>query len=392
MSSRHRLLVAVGLLFLAAMAVLIRGLSPATLRDVVGGYQTFVTVFLGIFIEALPFLLLGTLASGLVEVFVSRDTLSRIVPRNRMGAALTGALMGLAFPVCECGVVPLTRRLFRKGVPLSVGVAFLLAAPVINPVVIASTYAAFGWGSMFVGRFVLTLLIAVSTGLIFSLARQPLHLLRFPACPAISGGDGSTHLPGKRSGAGELREVGSAEPSSRAFGVRRSAEAHSKPAQPNAQADGLADVGSALSHEVNMHFSLSNRLTQALSVAGDEFFEMGRYLVIGCLLAAGMQTFIPQSALLSIGGGALSSVVAMLVLAFVLSVCSTVDAFLALAFVNTFTVGSILAFLVFGPMVDIKSVVMFSTVFRRRIVLYLVLLPLMMTLFLGVYMNLNVGW
>jgi uncharacterized membrane protein YraQ (UPF0718 family) len=147
-----------------------------------------------------------------------------------------------------------------------------------------------------------------------------------------------------------------------------------------------------MSHKVTARPSLSSRLLRAFSIDGDEFFEMGRYLVIGCLLAAGMQTFIPQSALLSIGGGALSSVVAMLILAFVLSICSTVDAFFALAFVNTFTAGSILAFLVFGPMVDIKSVVMFSTVFRPRTVLYLVLLPLMMALFIGVFLNLNVGW
>jgi uncharacterized membrane protein YraQ (UPF0718 family) len=137
---------------------------------------------------------------------------------------------------------------------------------------------------------------------------------------------------------------------------------------------------------------LSSRLTRALRVAGDEFFEMGRYLVLGSLLAAGMQTVVPQPVLLGIGSGALSSVIALLSLAFVLSVCSTVDAFLALAFVNTFTTGSILGFLVFGPMVDIKSVSMFLGVFRRRVVLYLVLLPLVMSLFVGVFLNLNVGW
>jgi uncharacterized membrane protein YraQ (UPF0718 family) len=336
---KQRIVIAIVLLFFAILFLFTGGFSRSALRDVAADYQTFVTVFLGIFIEALPFLLLGTLASGLVEVFVSREALSRMVPSNRLGATLTGALMGLAFPVCECGVVPLTRRLFRKGVPLWVGVAFLLAAPVINPVVIASTYAAFGWGPMFLGRFVFTLLIAVTVGLIFSLAERPLNLLQPSALPAVSGGDGSK-----------------------------------------------------MSHKVTARPSLSSRLLQAFSIAGDEFFEMGRYLVIGCLLAAGMQTFIPQSALLSIGGGALSSVVAMLILAFVLSICSTVDAFFALAFVNTFTAGSILAFLVFGPMVDIKSVVMFSTVFRPRTVLYLVLLPLMMALFIGVFLNLNVGW
>ena len=118
---------------------------------------------------------------------------------------------------------------------------------------------------------------------------------------------------------------------------------------------------------------------------------MGRLLVLGSLLAAGMQTVVSQPTLLAIGSGALFSVVVMLSLAFVLSICSTVDAFLALAFASTFTTGSILGFLVLGPMVDIKSVLMFLSVFRRRTALYLVLLPLMMTLLIGVYLNLNLG-
>ena len=117
---------------------------------------------------------------------------------------------------------------------------------------------------------------------------------------------------------------------------------------------------------------------------------MGRYLVIGTLLAAGMQTLVSQDVLLALGRGPLASVLTMQVLAFVLSVCSTVDAFLALAFAGTFTTGSILAFLTFGPMVDIKSTLMFLGVFKRRVVVYLILLPLLMTLLAAVWFNLNV--
>jgi hypothetical protein len=137
---------------------------------------------------------------------------------------------------------------------------------------------------------------------------------------------------------------------------------------------------------------LERKVRGALVVAGEEFFEMGRYLVLGSLLAAAMQAAVPQALLLQIGRGPVTSVLAMLLLAFVLSVCSTVDAFLALAFVNSFTSGSILAFLVFGPMVDIKSMLMLAGVFRRRVVAYLVLLPLSMILFLTVLINLNLGW
>lgn len=297
--------------------------------QVLSVFQTFTTVFLGIFIEAVPFLLTGTIASSLIEVFVSRERVLRLVPRNPIVAALMGSVLGFAFPVCECGVVPITRRLFRKGLPLSAGVAYLMAAPVINPIVIASTWAAFGFGRMLLARVGLTLVVAVTTGCVFALAREPRRVLR--------------HLP----------------------------VAPLNPHPPQ---------------------RWSRRLARALVVAGDEFFEMGRYLVLGSLLAATLQTLVPQAALLGIGSGPVASVLAMILLAFVLSVCSTVDAFVSLAFTGTFTAGSILAFLVFGPMVDLKSLLMFLGVFRRRAVVYLVLLPLAMTLFAALFLNLNVGW
>lgn len=302
---------------------------------------TFVTIFLGIFIEAAPFLLLGTLASGLVEVFVNHEQIARWVPRDPVRGAVVGALLGLFFPVCECGVVPLARRLFRKGLPLSTGVAFLLAAPVFNPIVIASTIAAFGVGRVLYLRLGLTLLVAIITGLVFAAEKRPEQLLQPAAWPAISGGSGL-------------------EPAAIAVPARKGAW--------------RAEVG------------------RALVIAVDEFFEMGRYLVVGGLLAALMQTAIPQAWLTAVSAGPVVSVLALIGLAVVLSICSTVDAFIALSFAGTFTTGSIIAFLVFGPMVDIKSTLMFMGVFRKRAVLYLVLLPLLMSVVLGVAINLNTPW
>jgi uncharacterized membrane protein YraQ (UPF0718 family) len=113
---------------------------------------------------------------------------------------------------------------------------------------------------------------------------------------------------------------------------------------------------------------------------------------MGCLLAAAMRTLVPQEMLLAAGTGNITSVIIMLLLAFLLSVCSTVDAFLALAFTSTFTTGSILAFLSFGPMVDIKSTMMFTGVFKRKVVFYLVLLPFLMNLLAGVIINIGTGY
>lgn len=333
MPASRRLFIFIGgllLLILAAFALTHWAADAVSSR-----FRTFVTIFLGILVEALPFLLAGSVVSGLIEVYVGHGALARFLPRRPLPAAFVGALLGFAFPVCECGVVPVTRRLYQKGLPLSVGVAFLLAAPVVNPVVLVSTYAAFGWGPVLWGRVGFSILIAFAVGLLFTAARPAEVLL---------------------------------------------------PAELEA-----ASAACALEHDHD-HTPPRRSLWQALAVGGDDFLDMARYLVMGSMLAAAMQTLTPQATLLALGSGPIISVMALMLLAFVLSVCSTVDAFLALSFVNSFTTGSILSFLVFGPMVDIKSSLMFLGVFKRRAVAYLILLPLLFALVMGLFINLNLGW
>lgn len=333
-SLRRLLLPGVGIVIVVVLLAAVTG----TGSDASTIVSIFSTRFLGIFIEAVPFLLLGTLASGLIESFISHDDIARWVPRNPVLATLMGTFMGFTFPVCECGVVPVVRRLYTKGLPMSVGVTFLLAAPVINPIVLVSTYVAFGFGPVLIGRFLITILVAMAVGLVFAFAGRPQDVLRPASLAPVMGGSGDV--------------------------IPLYARTPRKP--------------------------LLVGLRDALTMAGDEFFEMGRYLIIGSLLAAAMQTLVSQDVLLALGRGPVVSVLVMQALAFVLSVCSTVDAFLALAFTGTFTTGSILAFLTFGAMVDIKSTLMFAGVYRRRVVLYLILLPLLMTMLIGVWLNLNV--
>jgi len=288
--------------------------------------STLTTIFLGIFIEAAPYLLLGTLASGIVEIFFSPEEIIRFSPRQPGLAAGLGSLLGLFFPVCECGVIPLTRRLLAKRMPAVMGLTFLLAAPVLNPIAIASTYSAFGSGPVFWGRLAATAFIAILTGLSFS---------RYPAVLS---------------------------PVVRPF-----------PAPVVGESPG----GSPRSKWVRVALH-----------AGDEFFEMGRYLVLGASLAALMQTFLPRQALLSLTQGPVVPVLVLMLLAVLLSVCSTVDAFIALAFTGIFPPGAILAFLVFGPMVDIKSAWMYLRAFSPWVVLRLLLFPLVLSIIIGVLVNL----
>ena len=320
--------IAAGAILLLSMLLIMIG-GRANLGAVIG---TLSTRFLSLFIEAAPFLLLGTLLSGLIDSFVRQEHILRFVPRNNFLGVLTGTFAGFIFPVCECGVVPVVRQLYAKRLPLPVGISFLMAAPVMNPIVLLSTWTAFGWGPVLIGRYAITAIVVIAIGLFFAFSKSKIELNT--ATLVSSAASFSSPTPQMPTGA---------------------------------------------------------KLRHALTVAGDEFFDMGRYLVIGALVASAMQTLVSQDVILSLGQGPIISVLVMQLLAFVLSVCSTVDAFLALAFTGAFTTGSLLAFLTFGPMVDIKSTIMFMGVFKRRTVALLVVLPLILTLLISVLLNL-VRW
>ncbi len=317
------------------------------------GVQTFATVFLGIFIEAMPFVLLGVLVSGVIGVFVRDETVERLLPRGRLTAPLVGSLLGMLFPVCECGVVPVTRRLLNKGAPVGLGVAFLFASPVINPIVLWSTYAAFGgdW-SMVALRAGLTLVVSVLVGVVFAFHPHPESLLK-PA-PAAMGYQPVILGEYTRGGVGRM------PPRLAPHTEREHATA-----------------------------PLREKVRAVCEHSAIEFFEMGKFLVFGALLASLLQALIPRQTLLSVGQSPVKSVLVMIALAVLLSVCSTVDAFLVLTFAGSFTTGAVVAFLVFGPMVDIKSTLMFLTVFQRRAVALMIVLAAQLVLLATVFINLN---
>lgn len=267
------------------------------------------SIFISILIEAIPFILIGVILSGIIQMFVSEEMIARIMPKNRFLAVLFGALAGVLFPACECGIIPITRRLLLKGVPLHAGVAFMLTAPIINPIVLFSTYIAFGnrWSVVFY-RGGLALAVSLIIGIILSYQFKDNQLL--------------------------------------------------KPDEPG--------------HHHHHHGTLLQKLGETLRHAIDEFFSVGKYLIIGAFIAAAMQTYVKTSTLLAIGQNDVSSSLVMMGLAFVLSLCSEVDAFIASSFSSTFSLGSLIAFLVFGAMVDIKNLLMMLAAFKKRFVFLLI--------------------
>lgn len=264
----------------------------------------------------MPFFIVGVIISALLHVFVSEETIRRFFPKNRGAGLLMACLLGIVFPACECGIVPIARRLVSKGVPLYSAVAFMLAAPVINPVVASSTAVAFnGYPAMVWLRLGLAFGVALLAGMLISV------LVRGSV---LKGGPRAHHC------------------------------------------------GCSGCHSHHHYVPFTTRTYHTFQVAGQEFFEMGRYLILGALLAASAQIMIDQQSLTAVGESPLASILVMMSFAFGISVCSSADAFIAASFTNSFTTGSLLAFLVFGPMVDIKNIFMLLQAFHHRFVLLLV--------------------
>jgi uncharacterized protein len=270
------------------------------------------TIFLSIVLEAIPFILLGVFVSALIQTYVSEETIRRFIPNNAIAALLPAALLGIVFPVCECAIVPVVRRLIKKGMPLHIGIVLLVGAPILNPVVFASTYYAFqSTIEVVYARMGLAFILSIFIGFVIYLLFQ---------------NKGS-----------ELR-VSKAE---------------------------------LMGREVEVTPVQINKFKSTLYHASDEFFEMGKYLLFGAFVASLFQTFFDRNVLLSLGSHDTTAPAIMMGFAYILSLCSEADAFVARSFANTFSMGSILAFLVYGPMLDLKNTIMLFAYFKTRFVIAL---------------------
>jgi uncharacterized protein len=271
--------------------------------------QNFVLIFTAIVVEALPFVLIGAVAGALIEVYVPESLVTR-VGRMRLGVQLPFAVMGgLAFPVCDCGSVPVARRLIARGIHPAAGLAFMFAAPIFNPIVLASTFIAYrGRGfamQMVAGRAALALLVALAAGWAL-------------------GAEGTKEI---------LRP------------------------RPD-DFDPLHDHGGD---------SAAGRRRAFIEHLTGDFLFMGKFLVVGSALAAGIQTALPQSIISGVARTPVVGTLALMGIAFIASLCSEADAFVAVSFTQ-FPLGSQLAFLVFGPVADAKLSMIYSGTFRKRFV------------------------
>ncbi len=299
--------------------------------------NTVINVFLGIILQALPFLMIGVLLSSFIQIFVPKAAIERRFPKSPGLGILAAIAGGFLLPVCDCASIPIFRSLVKKGVPMSAAVTFMTVSPVINPVVILSTYYAFsGDISVVLNRVCIGIISSVIIGLSFELKPVKKNILSGGAmnglmcsCGCYEDAESVTTFKGK--------------------------------------------LGLFLRH------------SQA------EFFDVGRYLIIGTFIssifqAAGTGAFVSAQS----GTAMAVSMIIMMIMAFVLSLCSSSDAVVARSFSNQFPMGAIMGFLVFGPMIDIKNVMMLSSGFSKGFIVRL-LFTTFTVCFLAVFLLTNLG-
>ncbi|MDE0546389.1 permease [Microbacterium sp. C7(2022)] len=287
--------------------------------------QDALTLSISVLIESLPFVALGVALSIVVQVWIPPGVIERWMPRRAWARRAVLSLLGMLIPVCECGNVPFARGLLMRGFTVSETLTFLIAAPIVNPIVIITTHQAFGFDDgILVARLLGGYAIANLIGWLYSRHPSPDALLtdRFrDTCELV------THEPGGRG--------------------RRS----------------LAQ------------FVIELRAVMPA-------------LIIGSGLAGLVQVIVPRETLLAIGSNPALSIVAMIALAMVVSICSNVDSFFALSFASTFTPGSIVAFLLVGPLVDVKMLALMRTTFTTRTLAGIVVVVVLAAFAIGTVVNL----
>ena len=295
----------------------------------------FVSTFVSIIWEAFPFVVLGAIIAGILEEVVPQQAIAKLVPKNRFLAVVIGGGLGLVFPMCECGIVPVMRRLLRKGLPLGTCVAYMLAGPIINLVVISSTAVAFGPHGIGVEmvslRVGLAFIVAVVTASIVQ-AQYAAHGKRLLTPLAAPQDDRGTAL--------EAIEGNPIHPSVNRAGERR---------------------------------PLFQRIANISETALHDFIDIMVFLTLGACLAALAKGYLTPDMIESMSEGYPGlTILGMMLMAVVMCLCSEADAFVAASF-TTLHPSAKLAFLVLGPMFDLKLLLMFTRVFRRRLIVTIVI-------------------
>ncbi len=291
--------------------------------------KTFSVVFCAIMFEAAPFMLLGSLIGGIIEAFVSRERLNRLIPAGKVLPIFIAAGLGLILPICECAIVPVVRRLCGKGLPPAAAIAYLLGGPAVNPLVAFSTALAYQWDWRLAGLRLLlgyTLAVGISLFLQRLLSGKPILL------ESLNTPQAHTH----------------------SCSCCTHTHSHTQP-----------------DTSTNPVQIFARKLYAAIIHASEDFLGAGHYLVIGAFIAALAQTYIDREFFTRFSAYPVLPTLLLIALAVLLNLCSETDAFIAASLRNLLPLSSQLAFMLTGPIFDLKLLLMYQQVFTRRTIIAL---------------------
>ena len=294
-------------------------------------------IFISIFFESLPFLLLGSIISSIIECYISNDALARIIPKNKILGSIVGIIMGFFLPACDCAVIPVSKRLIKKKIPLNVAISFMLASPIINPVVLLSTYQAFYktnpeifWYRLILG-IIISLIIGTIMGIIF--------------------------------GNKEIITNNSEED--------EHCHCHRTKVEKGFEDLLEEDEEECHCHRPKIH-TFANDFVFIFKHAALDFFDVVKYLMFGALIASCVQVLLPRSILIIFRNNSILSIFILMLFAYLISLCSTSDSFVGRSLISTFTKSSIIAYLLLGPMIDIKNTIVLLGNYKKSFVIALI--------------------
>lgn len=273
-------------------------------------------IFISMVLEALPFILIGALISSLIQVYISEDIVKRFLPRSSFLSIIIAALLGLVIPICECAIVPIARSLMKKGVPIAVALVFMLSVPLVNPIVIASTFYAFKSINVVLIRVIGGMVLSIIIGIIMSLIiRKNKNIFK----------ESSIY-------------------------------------------ENNCDCGC----EVVDYFNKKSNIRLCLEHGSKEFLSILRYYIFGSFLSSIFIVLVKEETLINYSNRGFVPIFIMMLLAFLLSLCSEADAFIARGFLDYFGVPAVSAFLILGPMMDLKNAIILNSYFKKSFTITLI--------------------
>lgn len=334
--------------------------------------KSMAVIFVSIVLEAIPFMLAGSLAGGIIEAFVSRERITSMLPQKGWLTVCIAACAGMVFPVCECAVIPVVRRLLGKGLPLSAAIAYLLGGPVVNPIVEASTALAyaFDWSVVILRvtcGYAIAVVIGIIMGRLFTEKDAVIEQGHSGSCSTSCCCDNL--LPVQIAVKSDLKTHVS-EPDNRY---------------------GCCDVQDAFAVN-NQNIRFLDKTAAAFRHGMDDFLSVGHYLIIGAFIAALANTFIDRTIFLSLSEIPFLSIILMMAMAVLLNLCSEADAFIAASFRGVVTPAAQMAFMLTGPVFDLKLLLMYKNIFTTKAIITLVVLILSAVLITSGFIELFYGF